>query len=130
MKKKKVNLLEEMAKRVYRYIALEQILGFNKGKPLMDKFQISEHIRANLDKYLSKEEITQLVSDNTFCKDNEEMKSMVMYIAIELVGENVRQAIDNAMNKNYGGHSQFPPMKDLQLSIIEKFYNVMGGKLW
>jgi methyltransferase-like protein len=127
MKTRKVNILEEMAKRVYNDISTEQISGLNKGKPMMNGIEISDHIKDYLNYYLSAEEQAKLITENTYCHDNEEMNKMVIYIAIEMVGKNVSQALENAVDKHFVGNSPFPPMKNLQLSIIEKFLKSTRG---
>jgi hypothetical protein len=91
MKTNYENLSDVLDDRMFNDIAKEQISGLIlEGKPLMERFQISHHIRTNPDKHLTVEEQTHLYGSFLGHEHDEESISLIMDSVIGFIAIDAR----------------------------------------
>jgi hypothetical protein len=125
METTKTNLITELSLRVYNKLGEQQLTGLlMEGKPLMTHDELTQHIRNNLNDYLNNVEQKQLIIDNIGIFDNEDIKSSMIKLAIEMAAVYVKQAIENALtDKDFVGNNLYTVQSNPKLFMMHKYFD-------
>lgn len=93
-----------------------------KNKPKMNSMELAEHIKKNLDKYLSLEEQKGLICSQICVVENDTLNSTILGFSAELVAAQTATALQVKLDdKNNSDYNPYNPDEEPLLFLLWKF---------
>jgi hypothetical protein len=124
-----INYTNELSLRVYQKIGEQQLRGLLlEGKALMTSDELIQHITENIGDYLSAEEEQQLYTNNLHQCQDEEIKSLILKVTIEVAASFVELAFEKTLlDEHFVKDNPFEIRKNPLLFMMYRYYDENFG---